>query len=226
MKRYRRIAVLLACSLLVASCQPTPILYQVVEFIALSDVLRDADARVEIFERPNVSPRSSKQPSPLLAEFGIPELLPNLVGLRTARVTTGPVTIEHMHTETYSWSWCMSVWAFVNDSDHALTVKTAECTMLGLDEKSTPRKPYEITQRLNGKTERTEIVDGKPLGPQESQRVADDSISWPEITIPPKSKTAVAFSYQMFHTKKAMMDIALYDSNSGEKYHYQFKLSK
>ncbi|NUM55276.1 MAG: hypothetical protein HUU46_16645 [Candidatus Hydrogenedentes bacterium] len=130
----------------------------------------------------------------------------------------------------------MSVWAFENDSDHEIEIDTGQCIMLSLDQGSDPVRPYEVTQRLDGKTETVKITDGNPMDVkvidgdvllfQEKQPGPSDATAWPVLTIPPKSKTAVVFSYQSWRAKKVLMDIVLNEAGNEQKYHYQFKLSK
>ncbi|MDZ4861397.1 MAG: hypothetical protein SGI88_20685 [Candidatus Hydrogenedentes bacterium] len=214
-------------SALVVGCQPESVIYQIVEFVGLSESLKGNQVKVEIFRRPKFeSDTDTESQNALLAKLGHPELVQAVATLKTARVTAKGLTIEHLHSYSSSWSWCHSTWAIVNDSEHELKIDTAKCVWVSSDKSQPPRKPYYAVLELNGEMQKVDITDSTPLLPNEQQPVPPAGATWPVLTIPPHSIASITFGYATWFSKKAKMELYLENANTNEVFHYQFRLTK
>ncbi len=235
--RFLSVSVMIALlSLFVPGCEPREILYQVVEFAALSDSLRGDGVKVDLFRRPKPGKSGHTQTqNRLLAEFGKTNFRRGqhydldaeqaLAGLKTVRVSTPQVTVEHLYSETFSWSWCYSTWAIENHSNHELKLDTALCCWTSQRSQEGPRKLLWCTQKIETKELKFLMGDDVPfplVKKEEATRVDKDR--WPILTISPNGRTAVTFGFETFHSDDGLIQFALRDDISQRNYEYKFRL--
>ena len=209
---------------LLVGCQPQEIWYQVLAVTPMSPPLKGADAKSEVFRRPSPDKEvPGSATAALYTRLDNPGMASRIASLKTGRISTSQLSIEHLFSYTSSWSWCTTIWSVENKTDHVLRVDTAKCLWLSATRGQEPRRPCDVSQRLGENKTEIPIADGKPLLDNEKQ--ATDGIKWPVLDIPAKSRSSIGFTYPSWYSEKARFRVSIVDPTDQQLYECEFSLS-